>query len=191
MQKVQEPRGLTADALSNSYIGQAQKAASIKAFVDSQRRNASAYAIEGKKEFSRWETCNDIELDTSLDPSKDSQKAKAPSILNGFSSPVLKPRNAKCPEVTQLKGSVQQEPSNLKKNGDSTSKVEVRNKKSSSAAHLSRDSSKQEKEPVSLATKPSSEKKRLVRSKKPGSKKRVYDSDEDKEESKLSLNALI
>ncbi|KAL5527491.1 hypothetical protein ACEPAG_6282 [Sanghuangporus baumii] len=64
----------------------------IQAFIDSQKRHASAYASEGKKEFSRWVKSCGEEFNKSV---------KETSTQGVFSSPILRPRNANAPSVVQ------------------------------------------------------------------------------------------
>ncbi|KAL5508154.1 hypothetical protein ACEPAH_5772 [Sanghuangporus vaninii] len=84
-----EIKGLAGDTLGKRHDHRSNL---IQAFIDSQKRHASAYASEGRKEFSRWvKSCGE----------EVSKSAKETSTQGVFSSPILKPRNANAPSVVQ------------------------------------------------------------------------------------------
>ncbi|KAL5487950.1 hypothetical protein ACEPAI_6058 [Sanghuangporus weigelae] len=84
-----EIKGLADDTLGKRHDHRSNL---IQAFIDSQKRHASAYASEGKKELSRWvKSCGE----------EVSKSAKETTTQGVFSSPILKPRNANAPTVVQ------------------------------------------------------------------------------------------
>ena len=100
----------------------------IRLFIDSQRRHATAYAAEGKKDFSRWiRDCGD----------DDGKPAKQSATIEIFSSPVLKPRNANCPSVIEKStqpASEEKHSSRKERERDTSARVSARKDKSSEAA---------------------------------------------------------
>ncbi|KAL5530325.1 hypothetical protein ACEPAF_6582 [Sanghuangporus sanghuang] len=84
-----EIKGLAGDILGKRHDHRSNL---IRAFIDSQKRHASAYASEGRREFSRWvKSCGE----------EVSKSAKETSTQGVFSSPILKPRNVNAPSVVQ------------------------------------------------------------------------------------------
>lgn len=91
-------KNLTHEALSKSHLDRCNTAASTRSFVASQAQHASAYAIEGKKIASRWNSVPGSEIRSSVAAAVDT---KTNILGGGFSSPILKPRNPKCTTESQ------------------------------------------------------------------------------------------
>lgn len=92
-------KNLTHEALSKFHLDRCSTAALIRSFVASQAQHASAYAIEGKKIASRWNSGPGSEIRSSI--SAAAVDTKTNTLGGGFSSPILKPRNPKCTTKSQ------------------------------------------------------------------------------------------
>lgn len=92
-------KNLTHEALSKSHLDRCSTTALTRSFVASQAQHASAYAIEGKKVASRWNSGPGSEIRSST--SAAALIAKTNPLGGGFSSPILKPRNPKSTEGSQ------------------------------------------------------------------------------------------
>lgn len=93
-------KNLTHETLSKSHLDRFSTAALTRSFVASQAQHALTYAIEGKKIASRWNSGPGSEIRSSINAA--APVVETTPIGGGFSSPILKPRNPKCAELSQL-----------------------------------------------------------------------------------------
>ncbi|KAH8118440.1 hypothetical protein DFH11DRAFT_672688 [Phellopilus nigrolimitatus] len=92
MEKAEHTQTLSYEALLKKSMGdRSDKSSLVKAFIWSQKQYASIYASEGKKESLQWLEKSDSEVYGGLLQGSVPQ-TKTPG--GGFSSPILKPRNA-------------------------------------------------------------------------------------------------